>query len=143
MSSPSKCSGLQIKHCQRISLPNVITQAPPPLCTDLPTSIDDIPMSTVMLKTAPLPPPPCGVPPKKKKSPGKQSPFFPGVYRRPLFTLTPVNHYSSIPDGKSIIFNYFRKVLPHEVRKVVRISSSISSKLVGSPRSIFKVAPSG
>ena len=99
-SSSSKRTGPQIKHCLCISLPNAITQPPPPLRTDAPQSIDDIPTSTVTLKTAPLPPPPCGAPPKKKHTPAKHSPLFPGIYGRPLFTLTPVNHYSSIPDGK-------------------------------------------
>ena len=114
-SSSSKCVGLQIKQCQRFSLPIAVTQAPPPPCTNAPPSINDIPTSTVTLKMVPLPPPPRGAPPKKKQSLGKQSPFFPGVYSRPLFTLTPVRHFSSIPDGKSIIFNYFRKALPHEM----------------------------
>ena len=112
---PPKRTGPQVKHCPQIALPAVMTQAPPPPHTDLPAIIDDIPTTTVMLKTAPLPPPPCSALPKKKRTPGKQSPFFPGVYGRPLFTLTPVNHYSAILNGKSIIFNYFRKALPHEV----------------------------
>ena len=115
MSSSSKCTGPQVKHCQRIALPNAITQIPPPPRTNLPPSIDDIPSTTVMLKMAPLPPPPCGALPKKKHTPSKQSPFFNGVYGHPLFSLTPVNHFSAIPQGKSIIFNYYRKVLPHEV----------------------------
>ena len=114
MSSP-KPTGPHVKHCVRVALPNAITQAPPPLHTDIPATIDSIPTSTVTLKTAPLPPPPHGAPTKKKCSPGNQSPFFPGVYGRPLFMLTPVNHYSAIPNGKSIIFNHFRKALPHEV----------------------------
>ena len=114
MSSP-KSSGPRVKHCARATLPNAIMQAPPPPRSDLPTSIDVIPTSTVMLKSAPLPPPPRGAPAKKKHTLDSQSPFFPGVYGRPLFMLTPVNHFSSIPDGKSIIFNYFRKALPHEI----------------------------
>ena len=66
MSSSSKRIGPQVKHCQWISLPNTITHAPPPPYTDLPPSIDIIPTSTVTLKSDPLPPPPCGAPPKKK-----------------------------------------------------------------------------
>ena len=114
MSSSSKSSGPKVKHCQQITLPNVILQAPPPPCSDLPATIDDIPTSTVTLKSAPLLPPPRGAPPKKKHTPGKQSPFFNGVYGHPLFSLMPINHYSTIPQGKSIIFNYYRKALPHE-----------------------------
>ena len=115
MSSSSKSTSPCFKHCLRVALPNATTQAPPPLHTDLPPSIDDIPTTTITLKPALLPPPPHGAPPKKKCSSDKHSPFFPGVYGRPLFTLTPVNHFSAIPDSKSIIFNYFRKALPHEV----------------------------
>ena len=115
MSSSPNSSGPRVKHCARISLPNAITQAPPPPRTDGPPSINDIPTSTVTLKTAPLPPPPRGTPAKKKRVPNNPSPFFPGVYGRPLFTLTPVNHFSSIPDSKSIIINYYRKALPHEI----------------------------
>ena len=89
-------------------------QAPPPPHTDLPPSINNIPTSMVMMKLATLPPPPCGAPLKKKHSPGKQTPFFDGIYGHPLFSLTPVNHFSVIPQGKSIIFNYYRKALPHE-----------------------------
>ena len=114
MSSSTKTTGPHIKHCQWITLPNTMSQAPPPPCTDLPATIDDILTSIVTLKSAPLPPP-HGTSPKKKHSLGKQSPFFPSIYRRPLFTLTPVNHFSAIPQGKSIIFNYYRKALPHEV----------------------------
>ena len=36
-------------------------------------------------------------------------------FGRPLFSLTPLRHFSTIPSGKSIIFNYFRKALPHEL----------------------------
>ena len=115
MSSSSKSTGPKVKHCQRISILNAVTQAPPPPHTSLPPIIDNIPTSTVTLKTAPLPPPPHGTLPKKKHSSNKHSPFFPGIYGRPLFTLTPVNHFSAIPDGKSIIFYYFRKALPHEI----------------------------
>ena len=32
-----------------------------------------------------------------------------------LFSITLVHHYSAIPQGKSIIFNYFQKALPHKV----------------------------
>ena len=81
MSSSSKRTGPQVKHCQRISLPNTITQAPPPPRSDLPPSIDSIPTSTVTLKSVPLPPPLCGAPPKKKRTTNKLSPFFEGVYR--------------------------------------------------------------
>ena len=95
--SSSKRTGPQVKHCQRIALPNSMMQAPPPPHTDLPPSIDNIPMSTVTLKTAPLPPPPHSTPPKKKQSTDKQSPFFDGVYRHILYSLTPINHYSAIP----------------------------------------------
>ena len=115
MSSSSKSTSPCFKHCPQVALPNAMTQAPPPLRTDLPPSIDNIPTTTVTLKPALLPPPPRGTPPKKKCSSDKHSPFFPRVYGCPLFTLTPINHFSAIPDGKSIIFNYFRKVLPHEV----------------------------
>ena len=115
MSSPTKSTGPHVKHCARVTLPNAITQAPPPPCSDMPPSIDSIPTSTVTLKTAPLPPPPCGAPPKKKQSHGNHSPFFPGVYSHPLFSLTPVKHFSSILNVKSIIFNYYRKALPHEL----------------------------
>ena len=111
----SKCTGPQIKHCMQIVLPSAMMQAPPPPRSNLPTTIDAIPTSIVTLKTDSLPPPPHGTPLKKKRSPGKQTPFFDGIYRHPLFSLTPVNHYSAIPKGKSIIFNYYRKVLPHEV----------------------------
>ena len=96
---PPKHTGPQVKYCTCIALPAVMTQAPPPPCTDLLPTINNIPTTTVTLKPTPLPPPPRDAPPKKKWSPSKQSPFFPGVYRRPLFTLTPVNHYSSILDG--------------------------------------------
>ena len=65
MSSP-KSSGPRVKHCACVALPNTIMQAPPPPRSDLPTSIDVIPTSTVILKSAPLPPPPCGIPPQKK-----------------------------------------------------------------------------
>ena len=106
-------SSPRVKHCQRISLPNAVTQAPPPLRSDVPPSIADIPTSTVTLKSDPLPPP-CGVPPKKKRSSAPHSPFFDGVYGRPLFSLAPVHHFSSIPKGKSILFNYFRKAMTHE-----------------------------
>ena len=114
MSSSGKRTGPQVKHCPRISLPNPITQAPPPPRSDVPPSFDNIPTSIVTLKSDPLPPPPCGIPPKKKHSLAKKSPFFDGVYGRPLFSLAPVHHFSSIPQGKSIIFNFFRKALPHE-----------------------------
>ena len=117
MSSSPNSTGPRVKHCVRVALPSTITQAPPPPHTDVPPTINDIPMTTVTLKAAPLPPPPCGAPAKKKRSLIKQSPFFLGVYGRPLFTLTPVHHYSSIPDGNSIIFNYFRKALPHELEE--------------------------
>ena len=109
-------SGPRVKHSPRVSLPNIISQAPPPPRTDMPPSIDSIPTSTVTLKSDPLPPPPQrGAPPKKKRSTDKPSPFFDGVYGRPLFSLAPVHHFSSIPKGKSIIFNYFRKAMPHEI----------------------------
>ena len=111
-------SGPRVKHCSRVSLPNTITQAPPPPRTDMPPSINDIPTSTVTLKSAPLPPPPPrDAPAKKKRVPNNPSPFFDGVYGRPLFSLAPVRHYSSIPDGKSIIFNFYRKALPHEMKE--------------------------
>ena len=114
--SSRKTTGPRIKHCQHIALPSTIMQAPPPPCTDLPPSINDIPTTTVTLKMTPLPPPPHSAPPPKKKhSSGSHLPFFDGVYGRPLFSLTPVNHFSAIPEGKSIIFNYYRKALPHEV----------------------------
>ena len=132
--SSSNHSGPRVKHCPRISLPNAATQAPPPPRSDLPVTIDDIPMSTVTLKSdslpsiddiptstvtlksSPLPPPPPRVaPPKKKRVPNHPSPFFDGVYGRPLFSLAPVRHFSAIPDGKSIIFHFFRKALPHEL----------------------------
>ena len=63
--SSRKYTGPQVKHCTRITLPNSMMQAPPPLHTDLPPLINNIPMSTVMLKTDPLPQPPCAPPPKK------------------------------------------------------------------------------
>ena len=107
--SSRKRTGPQVKHCPRITLPNSMTQVPPPLRSDLLPSIDDIPMSTVMLKSDPLPPPPRGVPQKKKHATASHSPFFSGVYGQVLFSLTPVHHYSAIPQGKSIILNYFRK----------------------------------
>ena len=113
--SSSKHTGLQIKHCLRIALPNSMTQAPPPLWTDLLPTIDDIPTSTITLKTPPLPSPPHSAPPKKKHTLNTSSPFFSGVYGCVLFSLTPVHHYSAIPQGKSIIFNYYRKALPHEL----------------------------
>ena len=114
MSSP-KSTGPHVKHCARVALPNAITQAPPPPRSDIPPSIDIIPTSTVTLKSDPLPPPPCSVPPKKKWSSAPRSPFFDGVYGQPLFSLAPVHHFSSIPNGKSIIFNFYRKALPHKV----------------------------
>ena len=114
MSSSGKRTSPQVKHCPRISLPSAITQAPPPPHNDLPLSINDIPSTTVVLKSAALPPPPCGAPLKKKHVPGKKTPFFDGVYGHPMFSLTPVNHFSAIPEGKSIIFNYYRKALLHE-----------------------------
>ena len=113
-SSSSKPSGPRVKHCQHISLLNAVTQAPPPPRSDLPVTINDIPTSVVTKKTDPLPPPPYAVPPKKKRTSAPHSPFFDGVYGRPLFSLAPVRHFSSIPKGKSIIFNYFRKAMPHE-----------------------------
>ena len=79
MSSSGKRTSPQVKHCPRISLPNAVTQAPPPPRSDIP-SIADIPTSIVMLKSDPLPPPPCGAPPKKKRSSAPHSPFFDGVY---------------------------------------------------------------
>ena len=112
--SSSKPSGPRVKHCQRISLPDIATRSPPPPRSDLPVTINDIPMSVVMKKTDPLSPPPCSVPPKKKRTSAPHSPFFDRFYGRPLFSLAPVHHFSSIPNGKSIIFNYFRKALPHE-----------------------------
>ena len=107
-SSSSKRTSPQIKHCLRISLPNAVTQAPPPPRSDHPPTISDIPTSNVTVKSDLLPP-------KKKQSLAKKSPFFDGVYGRPLFSLAPVHHFNSIPNGKSNIFNYFRKAMPHEV----------------------------
>ena len=114
--SSSKPSGPRVKHSPRVSLPNIISQAPPPPRTDMPPSINDIPTSMVTLKSAPLPPsPPHDAPAKKKRVPNNPSPFFDGVYGRPLFSLAPIRHFSSIPDSKSIIFHFFRKALPHEL----------------------------
>ena len=130
-SSSSNPSGPRVKHCQRISLPNAVTQAPPPPRSDVPLSINDIPTSTVTLKSSPLPPPPRGAPPKKKQTPANHSPFFDGVYGRPLFSLAPVHHFTSIPQGKSIIFNYFKKPFHMKYRKAVATSLSTSMKISG------------
>ena len=112
--SSSKSTGPRIKHCLQVALLNAITQAPPPPRTDMPPTIN-IPMSMVTLKTDSPPPPPCGVPLKKKQTTRVSTPFFNGVYGCPLFSLAPVHHFSSIPNGKSIIFNYYRKAFPHEI----------------------------
>ena len=89
---------------------------PPPHATnvDKPITINDIPTTTVTVKSDP---PPCSSTPSRKHARGKQSPFFDVVYGRLLFSLTPVFHYSAIPQGKSILFNYFRKAFPHEIQE--------------------------
>ena len=113
--SSGKLTGPHVKHMPRIAVPSVI---PPPLDTkqDKPITIGNIPTTTVTLKSDP----PCSSSPSipsRKHALGKQSPFYDGVYRRLLFSLTPVFHYSAIPQGKSILFHYFRKAFPHEIQE--------------------------
>ena len=119
--SSGKRTGPQVKHCARIALPNSMTQSPPPPHTDILPSTDDILVSTVMLKSDPLPPPPCSTPLKKKHTSSSQCPFFSGVYGWLLYSLTSVHHYSMIPQGKFILFNYFRRPF-HMNKKVVPMS---------------------
>ena len=108
--SSAKLTGPQVKHCQRITIPSTIPP-PPPSTSDKPITIDDIPVSTVTLKSDPPP----SLLTRKCPARGKCSPFFNGVYGRLLFSLMPAYHYSAIPQGKSILFHYFRKAFPHEV----------------------------
>ena len=63
--SSAKSTGPQVKHCPRIAIPSTI---PPPPATkaNKPITIDDIPTSTVTLKSDP---PPCSSPslPSRKR----------------------------------------------------------------------------
>ena len=107
--SSANSTGPRVKHVPRITVPSIIPP-PPASSSDKPITIDDIPTSIVTLKLVPPLP-------SRKRARSRQSPFYDGVYRRLLFSLTPVFHYSAIPQGKSILFHYFRKAFPHEIQE--------------------------
>ena len=98
--SSMKSTSPHFKHCQRITVPSTIP--PPPACTDILPSFDNIPTTSPTLRCPPI------------KKTCQSNAIIKGQVGTKFFSLEQPHHYSELPDGCSLIISCCQKPLPHE-----------------------------